>query len=153
MNSHIHEFSAVLLFAVASLFSLGASVSVVFAQNANTANFLPVAQEMIERGDAASARANELRAEAAELEGLLADSGEVIPNEPKKQQARALDPASFATISHDERKEIEKRLARINVDTRLFENKSIDYWQRAMALDANAQEEILKRLRGIEPRS
>lgn len=120
------------------------------------------ARSLIQRGDMAFSRVEELRARAQALtariesfdaaaaargaeEDLTAKDGKGAGTGPTTRSAPGREPAPDPSADLEG---LETDLDRTRVKLRWFEDLARDLWERALAIDADAQDAILQRLRG-----
>lgn len=128
----------------------------------STAGFSAEVRELIEIGDAAMLRAEESRELSSSIQATLneltKDSGEnsgrpkiraLTPNED------ASDMPSPSILSNDDAALQTLEALRIEADetAKRSVDEAVESWKRAMAIDPEAQETILRRLLGAQPRS
>jgi len=121
------------------------------------------AQSLIQRGDMAYSRVEDLRAraralsariEAADTDADAAPAGETGNGSVTGKGAgtglatRSAPGREPAQQTSGDRAAMEAELARTMVKLRWFEEHALDLWERAVAIDADAQDAILQRLRG-----
>ncbi len=106
------------------------------------------AQALIDRGDAAIAEAETARQGAEEITAALA----ALPEPGVDATGRSL-AAADGDAAAAERARLESELARLTAEIERLEAAATEAWTRAAAIDAEAQDAILQRLRGVRPRS
>lgn len=111
------------------------------------------ANRLIARGDAAKARANELRREAAALKAADPAAPRVDAGAQTPSWTGGATRAGTTGAPDSPREDSVARIARIEADAAALEAEAETNWQRALTLDADAQDAILQRMRSIRPAS
>lgn len=120
----------------------------------------PEAAALIAEGDAAAKRAASLREEADQIQTRLTASENGVGTADAKGGVvwnggthRGTKATAQVPQTPDDRSDLEGRLLGVEDEAELLEQQAIDAWKQAAAMDADAQDAILKRLLGSVPNS